>query len=229
MKRIFIVALALLIMIGGCALAEKTLNVSGSGTVYVDADIAYASLGVSCTGINLTEIQQSANQTIEAICAALEQAGLDPKNISTDSIYISPVYDYSERVEKLTGYQIDERLSIRTEDIDSLGAYIDAAFAAGANRFDSITFAVQDDSQAKKDALKLAVQDAYDKAAVIAQASGEEIDGVISISEGGQNSYYNTFSASDMLMKAESAAAGTTVRAAQINITADVQISYQLK
>ena len=230
MKKVLSIALAMLMLLGICALAEKTLNVTGSGTVYLDADIAYASLGVSYTGADLSVIQQQANETIEAVCKAMEEAGLDAKNISTDSINIYPMYDYSENEDKLTGYRIDERLSIRTENIDALGAYIDAAFAAGANTFDSITFSVKDDSQAKKDALKKAVQDAREKAEVIAEASGEEIDGVATISESEQYSYYNTDSRA-YIMKTESAdaAAGTTVRAAQINVSADVQIAYRLK
>ena len=202
-----------------------------SGTVYLDADIAYASLGVSYTGADLSVIQQQANETIEAVCQAMEEAGLDAKNISTDNINIYPMYDYSQNDVKLTGYRIDERLSIHTEDIDALGAYIDAAFAAGANTFNSIIFSVKDDSQAKKDALKLAVQDAREKAEVIAEASGEEIDSVVAISENAQYSYYNTdtnaYTADTTPMAAEGSA--TTVRVAQINVSADVQISYRLK
>ena len=230
MKKIISVVLAMLMLVGSCALAEKTLNVTGSGTVYMDADIAYALLGVSYTGTDLSVIQQQANETIEAVCAAMEAAGLDSKNISTDNISIYPTYDYSENEGKLTGYRIDERLSIHTEDIDVLGTYIDAAFAAGANTFDSITFSVKDDSQAKQDALKQAVQDAREKAEVIAEAAGEEIDSVITIAEEEQYSYYNTDSRA-YIMKSESAdmAAGTTVRAAQINVSANVQISYRLK
>lgn len=231
MKKVLSIVLAMLMLIGASALAEKTLNVTGSGTVYLDADIAYASLGVSYTGADLSVIQQQANETIEAVCQAMEEAGLDAKNISTDNINIYPMYDYSKNESKLTGYRIDERLSIHTEDIDALGAYIDAAFAAGANTFDSITFSVKDDSQAKKDALKKAVQDAREKAEVIAEASGEEIDSVITISENAQYSYYNrdtkAYTADIAPMAAEGSA--TTVRVAQINVSADVQISYRLK
>ena len=231
MKKVLSIVLAMLMLIGASALAEKTLNVTGSGTVYLDADIAYASLGVSYTGADLSVIQQQANETIEAVCQAMEEAGLDAKNISTDNINIYPMYDYSQNDVKLTGYRIDERLSIHTEDIDALGAYIDAAFAAGANTFNSIIFSVKDDSQAKRDALKLAVQDAREKAEVIAEASGEEIDSVVAISENAQYSYYNTdtkaYTADIAPMAAEGSA--TTVRAAQINVSADVQITYRLK
>ena len=82
----------------------------------------------------------------------------------------------------------------------------------------------------EKDALKKAVQDAREKAEVIAEASGEEIDSVVTISENEQYSYYNTDSRA-YIMKSESAdaGAGTTVRAAQINVSADVQITYRLK
>lgn len=229
MKRIFAVMLAFVLMLGCGALADVTLNVTGSGTVYMEADLATASLGVYLQGEDLETLQQEANATIAAICDALQTAGLDAKDISTNYIYINPRYDYSEMTERLVGYSVNNSLTIRTGDLDRIGAYIDAAFAAGANSFDSINFTVSDDTQARMQALELAVQDAHAKAEVIAKASGKQLMGMISISEGVQTDYWNN-SVSGSVMRAESmdAAAGTTVRAAQVKVTAEVQVSYDM-
>lgn len=233
MKRIIAMALMMAMLLGCAALAESTLNVTGSGTVYVAADRVSASLGISISGEDLGDLQNQANERMNAICQALLDAGLDGSNISTNYLYISPRYDYSGETERITGYSISNSLTITTDDIDSIGTYIDAAFAAGANTFDSINFSVKDESQAQTKALELAVADAQSKAEVIAAAAGRELGGILTISQGSEDeySYYNSTAGSGMYMREASAmdGAATTVRAAQIRVNAKVQISYELK
>ena len=232
MKKIFAVILALALLAGFSALADGAeLKVTGTGTVYMQADRASASLGVSLTGEDLGELQQRANNAVAAVVEALKEAGLDEKNIATNYIYISPRYDYSGDVERLVGYSINNSMTITTDQIDSIGTYIDAAFAAGANTFDSINFSVSDDSVARDQALELAVKDAQRKAEVIAAAAGEGLMGIEEIVEGTQNDYYyNSASGAAKYAVAEVAVedAGTTVRAAQVNVTATVQVTYGL-
>lgn len=231
MKRIFALAMALALLCGGALAEVESLKVSGSGTVYMMADRASATLGVNLSGEDLAQIQAEANNTVVAICDALQAAGLAAENISTNYIYISPRYDYSGEIERMVGYSINNSLTITTENIDAIGAYIDAAFAAGANTFDSIEFTVEDDSAARKQALELAVQDAMNKAEIIAAAAGRELGGIVEIDESGiVDPYYNSTSGGMRLAQtAEGAAdAGTTVRAAQVNVSANVQITYAM-
>ena len=232
MKRVFAILLALALLTGFGALAEEgELKVTGTGTVYMQADRVSASLGVNLSGEDLGELQQRANATIAAIVEALTEAGLDEKNIATNYIYISPRYDYSGDYERMIGYSINNSMTISTENIDSIGMYIDAAFAAGANTFDSIDFRVADDSEARMQALELAVKDAQQKAEVIAAAAGKGLGRIDEIVEGSQNDYYynNTSGvARNLIMEEAAMDMGTTVRAAQVSVTATVQISYEL-
>ena len=231
MKRVFAILIALMMLAGAALADESKLVVNGTGTVYMEADQASASLGVTMMGEDLAELQRNANETVAAICTALRNAGLDEKDISTNYIYISPRYDYSGDVERMVGYSINNTMTIRTDQMDKIGAYIDAAFAAGANTFDSIEFTVKDDTEARKQALQLAVQDARDKAEVIAAAAGMALESVDEIREISQNDYYyNAASGSAKFMVEEAAQydAGTTVRAARVKVTANVEISYEL-
>lgn len=231
MKKIISICIVFAMLLGCSAFAAVALNVSGSGTVYMQADIVSASLGVNLNGTDLEALQQQVNQTVAKICTALVDAGLEEKDISTNYLFISPRYDYSGETEEITGYSINNSLSIRTEDIENIGAYIDAAFAAGANTFDSIEFTVKDDSEGRKQALTIAVEDARSKAETIAAAAGMKISGMTSISEGAQQDYwYNSASGNVKYAMTEDAAAGmgTTVRAAQVKVTANVQVTYDM-
>ena len=219
-----------MILASSAALAESVLNVSGHGTVMVEADTVTVCLGVSLMGRDLTELQQQANSAIENVCAALKAQGVDEKDISTNYLYIYPQYDYSSDIASVTGYSINNSMTIVTKSIDTVGELIDAAFAAGANNFDSISFSVQDDTEARNQALELAVQNAFEKAEVIANASGKAIESILSIDETGSAYDYNSSSGVAKGYSTEAAYdAGTTVRAAQIAVSASVKMTFEIK
>lgn len=232
MKKLICVCMILALICAG-ALAEGVLNVSGTGTVYMTADRVSATMGVTMTGEDVAEMQREVNATLNTICAALTEAGLEENEISTNSIYIYPQYDYSENVQKLVGYSISSSINVTTDDVDSIGEYIDAAFAAGANTFDSISFSATDTAEAKKQALEIAVQSAMEKAEVIANAVGGALGELKAVSEGDAGMYSNVYedNAGDARVYAEKAIAGsgTSVHAAQISVTANVQLTYELR
>ena len=89
----------------------------------------------------------------------------------------------------LAGYYAGSTLAIRVTDMEQVGEVIDAAFAAGANTLNGITFSATDTKDAKAKALKAAVEDAREKAEVLAAASDLELLSIESITEGGTFSY----------------------------------------
>lgn len=233
MKKIIAFLMVLLLICCTAFADESKLSVSGSGTVYMEADQVSATLGVMLSGKDLAEVQAQVNETVARVCEALEQVGLAEENISTNHIYVSPRYDYGSMgdEQELVGYTVNNSLSILTTDTDAIGMYIDTAFEAGANSFDSIAFSVQDDSEAQDKALELAVQEAFRKAEVIAAASGRNIEGILEINEDDMNASYNNGGVAAYRMVATEAAgaADTTVRAAQVSVSASVQIIFELK
>lgn len=235
MKKVFAILLALALVLGCSALADdSTLVVSGSASVCLEADYVSAVLGVNLSGKDLASLQQQVNSTVEAICTALVDAGMEEKGITTNYIYITPNYNYgmsSSGEPEFSGYTIENTLSIETDKIDMLGSYIDAAFAAGANSFNSINFSAKDDAQARRLALEMAVKDAWEKAEIIAAASGKTIESIEEIREGGVSSYaksaYDTGNGYAVMESASEI--GTTVRASQVLVSAEVQITYEMK
>ena len=188
MKKMFamLLCLAILALGTGAALAEGTkLTVSGSGTVLVESDLAVVTVGVREASTDVLVAQSTVNEKIAAIKQALLEAGAKESEINTDSINIYANYDYSDNTEVIVGYTANNTLSVRTTDIDNVGALIDAAFAAGANTLDNVQFTVQDDSEAREQALTKAVEDARRKAEVLAAAAGLQIASIESIAESG--------------------------------------------
>ena len=234
MKKMFamLLCLAILALGTGAALADgTTLSVTGSGTVLVESDLAIVTVGVQETSKDVLEAQSTVNEKIAAIKQALLDAGVEESEINTDSINIYANYDYSDNTEVIVGYTARNSLSVRTTDMDNVGSLIDAAFVAGANTLDNVQFTVQDDTQAREQALTMAVEDARRKADVLASAAGLQVASIESISEGGVSVYdsMRNYAADTVMAAEESGGAGTLVQAALVSVDATVCMEFELQ
>ena len=234
MKKMFaiLLCLAILALGTGAALADGTkLSVTGSGTVLVESDLAIVTVGVQETSKDVLAAQSTVNEKIAAIKQALLDAGVQESEINTDSINIYANYDYSDNTEVIVGYTARNSLSVRTTDMDNVGSLIDAAFAAGANTLDNVQFTVQDDTQAREQALTMAVEDARRKADVLASAAGLQVASIERISEGGVSVYdsMRNYAADTVMAAEESGGAGTLVQAALVSVDATVSMEFQLQ
>ena len=235
MKKLLVLltCVALLALCAGPALAEgegTKLSVSGNGTVLVESDLAIVTVGVREASADVLVAQASVNEKIAAIKQALLDAGVQETEINTDSINIYANYDYSDNTEVIVGYTANNSLSVRTTDIDNVGALIDAAFAAGANTLDNVQFTVQDDSEAREQALTKAVEDARRKADVLAAAAGMQVTAIESIAESGVYTYDSMRNFAQMDAAAtEGSGAGTLVQAALVSVDASVLMDFILQ
>ena len=226
MKKLLIMIIAAAMILGcSAALAQNaSLTVQGAGMVYVDADRATISIGVRETGEQLADVQAAVNQKIADVISALKEMGIGEDDISTNAINIYANYDYSTDVEQLTGYTGYNSIFVTTSDVANVGAYIDAGFAAGANNLDNVEFYASDTTEAGKQALAMAVENARIKAEVLAQASGMRLGSIVEIREGAVDEYNMPV----MYAKTEEAGAGTQVIASRQRVNAAVSITFDL-
>lgn len=226
MKKIPALMLSVLLVLSVfSAVAETSINVSGSGEVLVNADYAIVTLGVVSVQKDVMKAQNAVNSAINKIRSALIESGVQKEDINTDQIRIRANYDYSDSQEKITGYNVSSTLSILTKDMDNVGAIIDLAFENGANTLNGIDFYAENTDEARKEALTLAVSDARMKAEAIAAAAGLKITGIERISE----SYsYTQESAKNAVFSAdaETMGAATIVQSAKLTVQASVNIEF---
>ena len=234
MKKLIATMLALIVCaFGMSALAEGTkLSVSGTGVVSVLADQVSVTLGVTETNAEVKAAQEAVNAKINAIYDALIAAGVEKKDIGTDRISISAEYSDSSILRsggELTGYTASNTITIQSKDLDQVGAYIDLAFEAGANTLDSIDFSSSDTEEAKREALKLAVENARDKANTIAEALNMQVSRVVQVTENGTYSYGSYASgAKFMNSRADSAETATILHAATLQVQAQIEIEFEM-
>ena len=230
MKKLILFAVALIIMLMAVpVMAETEIIVNGTGEMRVSADTAVISLGVSARDKDVLNAQQKVNETIAAIRIALTGQGVKEENINTEFINIYVTYDYLNGEEEVAAYNASSTLAIKVTDMETVGALIDSSFAAGANTLNGISFSASDTEEAKNAALKKAVEDAKQKAEILAEASGLKITGIKIISEGGVFSYENNVGnvyakALDTVEAPQEA--GTVVQAAKLIVNASISITF---
>ena len=233
MKKLLSIALVLILALASCsALAEgAVLTVQGAGYVSLNSDTASVTLGVRKFAKDVKTAQQAVNLTMDNLVEGLLAVGVDKKDMSTSTIYIYPEYDYNYEEgeeEAIRGYSAVNSLTIVTADIDSVGALIDAAFDSGANSLDDVSFSASDTQEASNEALRLAIENAREKAEVMAEAAGAKLGGLLSLQE--QDGYY--YGASIPYAKnglaTEDAGASTQVFAAKQQVTATVTMQFEL-
>ena len=90
-----------------------------------------------------------------------------------------------ERV--LTGYQVNNQLTVKVRDLDSVGEIIDGVTESAGNltRVDGISFSIEDSTELQSEARAAAVEDLQAKARQVAALAGVELGPLVFISESG--------------------------------------------
>ena len=229
MTKVMALVLMMVLLLSTAA-AETKITVSGTGETQVSADTAVISLGVSARDKDVLKAQQKVNETIAAIRKALLAQQVAEDCINTDYMNIYAMYEYTGEEEQIAAYNANSTLAIKVTDMDSVGTLIDAAFAAGANTLNGISFSASDTEEAKAESLRKAVADARRKAEVLAEAAGLRITKMEGIAEGGTYSFENSvgnFSAKGLGAEETAMDAGTVVQAARLIVNASVTITFE--
>ncbi|MEO8468714.1 MAG: SIMPL domain-containing protein [Chloroflexota bacterium] len=164
---------------------EHTIAVSGTGRVVISPDIADLRLGVSITAKTVKAARTANATAMTAVIASLKKLGIAGKDIQTTTLSLQPVYDYSANssAPRLTGYSLSNGIAVTIRNLDLVGDAIDGALGAGATTMDGVSFRVDDQVAAERQAREAAMAEAKSKAQTLATAAGVSIKGVASINE----------------------------------------------
>ena len=207
------------------------LDVAGAGEVTLTPDTATFYVEIYTEAKEAAAAQADNATRTEAVTAALIAAGVSEKNIQTQNLYLTEIYDYDKSPAVITGYRMTTTLFVTVTPIDKAGVAIGAAVAAGATGTSGLSLTVSDKSEAYQQALKAAIADAAGKAAAMAEALGVELSAVpVSVTETSQSEaipYDNGYTRSESAgIKDE--VAEMPISAGEITVTARVVVVYEM-
>ncbi len=203
------------------------LDLTAEGSVDRVPDVAQITAGV-VTQAATAQAAMAENATkMAATLAALRRAGIAPRDMQTASVDLAPQYRYGENQPPiLTGYQATNQVRLRLRATERAGAVLDSLVAAGVNRIDGPTLAVDQPDAALDEARGLAVAAAQKRAALYARAAGLRVVRILQISEDGEG---GVAPQPPMMAMARSAkAADTAIVAGEQKLAVRVSVSFEL-
>ncbi|HKI06475.1 MAG TPA: SIMPL domain-containing protein [Thermoanaerobaculia bacterium] len=211
------------------------LTVSGSGEARVAPDEATVRLGVVAQAPTARAAQDQVNRAAGAVLEAIRKLDVKAEDIQTSGLSLQPLYSQGRpgtqesQTPRITGYQANNTVTIRTGDLTKVGPIIDAGLGAGANTLDGVDFGLRNDEAARAQALADAALKARAKAQTLAKALGLSLGSILEVAEGGISVSPPPYPRGGMLrMAAESAMADTPVSAGQVGVQASVTIRYRI-
>ncbi len=202
--------------------AERLITVTGHGMVAVAPDTAMIRIGVTTQGKTAHDASTANAKHMTKVIGTIEQSGIAQKDIQTSQLSLQPQYDSKNGANRLLGFQVTNRVTVRIRKIADLPAVLDKAISAGANEMSGISFLVSGENKLLDRARADAVADARRKAELYAKAAGATVGKVVAITEQGSSPPPRPFQA----LRASGSA--VPVAPGQEMLRATVTVSYEL-
>ncbi|MBI3438648.1 MAG: SIMPL domain-containing protein [Proteobacteria bacterium] len=204
------------------------LSMSAEGKVEGRPDMATINLGVQTEAQTAQAAVQANAQRMTALLAALRRAGIAERDIQTSNVSVNPQQQYREnRPPIVTGYQANNTVTAKIRAIDTVGRVIDATVAAGGNTVNGVYFSYQNPDAQMDAARRNAIQEARRRAEIYASALNMHVARVVAVQEGGGYSPPVPMMMARGLASAD--AAPTPVEPGQIETTATVSVTFELR
>ena len=208
-----------------------TIRVSATGEASAQPDRAFIDFGVETQAATAQAASAENARRMEQVIAAVVRAGVARQDVQTRDYSVFPVYEQPapgrETVEpRIVGYRVTNTVSAQTDDVRRVGALIDAALGAGANRSYGLRFGFRDPSRAQAEALRDAIRRARAEAEVIAQGLGVTLGRVVDASTASQPRAFPVMAEARMM--ADAAAVQTPVEPGRQQVQATITLVYQV-
>ncbi len=207
---------------------ERVITMTGEASAAAVPNIAMVQAGTATQARTAKEALEINNKIMTRALAALKEAGIAEKDITTAQLTVQPQIEYkSAATPRVYAYLASHRLSVKLRDVTKLGETIDRLTEAGINSIDQIGFEVENWSAKLDDTRKEAIIDARRKASLMAEAAGAKLGKVLQINvEGGERPMPRM----EAVMRAAPApmAVATPVANGEQNLRLQVSVTWEL-
>ena len=234
MKKSLLIILCLTLLLTASVQAapasqtDSLVTVTGHAEMAVVPDAAFVSVGIVTTGADVATAKRNNDAIMSTILAEVLSLGIDKDQVRTAGFTIQPQYKQTAKYDDyqtITGYQVQNVVSIAIHDFALISPVIDRCTQAGANQIHSLRFAVKDESKIKAQLLEQAVRDGKAKAATIANALDMSLGKSVSV----QVSSYSNHGSYDTMSVNKGLSSSTPINAGTVTLSADVNIVFLMQ
>ncbi|OBA96088.1 hypothetical protein A5662_18435 [Mycobacteriaceae bacterium 1482268.1] len=162
----------------------RQVTVVGSGEVQGKPDTLNVNVSIEATAPDVTAAMNQTSDRMQAVIDALVNSGIDRNDIATTNVTLQPQYGGGDNP-TIIAYRASNSITVKIRNLTNASQTLGLIGTTGgdATRINSVSYAIDDDSQLVKDARTRAFDDAKDRAEQYAQLAGLTLGKVISISE----------------------------------------------
>ena len=163
------------------AAEPNTIAVSGMAEQEVAPDMAYIDVGINVRADNAETARTQEAQIASQIRRALLGLAITDNDLQNTSYYLYQEYKVDRNgVRTADKYVLDSSIKVTVKDLDKLSQVIDNVVKAGATNISNITYALSTQNIIQRQLLATAVENARDKAAVVANAGSRTLGNMLS-------------------------------------------------
>ena len=206
------------------------LNINASSDVKASPDVAMLTAGVVSVAPNVAAAMKDNTLKMNALFAAVKEAGITDKDMQTSGFNIQPQYVYAENLPpKIMGYQVANNLTIKVRDMTKIGAMLDALASSGANQVSGPDFTIDNPDALMDKARAEAVIKARARAEIYAKAANLKIKRITAISEQSMGQPMPVYKTARMEMAADSGAGAAPIAAGEMALSVTVNVGFELE
>ncbi len=184
--RFFPIALLAMTMLASPVVADEAARevaVSGKGEISVVPDQATLTLGVEMRAREMEPAKQQVSQIVSEFLKLAARLDIDKQHLNTSQLTIRPEYDWNttNRQRRLTGFYVARQIRVELKDLEKIGPLMERATSLGVNQVNGPYFSSSREAELRREALRLAAEDARRNAQVVATALGASLGPVRSI------------------------------------------------
>jgi hypothetical protein len=207
----------------------RTIVVDANAEVSAAPDFVTLGFGVDTRATTAAEAVTKNAKVATDVMAALKTTLAGKGTISFSGYSLGPEYKRNQNgfVGKIIGYNAQNTVRVETAATNLVGALIDAATDAGANRVDSIGFAVKNDAELKNQANTTAAQTARAKARVLASALDVKLGPLLTVTTNAEQ-FQQPVGFTRMALH-HMGAPETPIEPGTISLVAHVTLTYEIQ
>jgi uncharacterized protein YggE len=210
----------------GTGQESRGITVMAQGEVSADPDLAMITVGVETRDETAGLAAAQNAERMSDVMDALRQMDIAEEDIQTVDYSIQAEIDWESDEQRVIGYVVSNSVRVKIRDVEKVGDVLDAVTEAGANNVYGIQFSFDDPSALQEQARAEAMAEARQRAEALADLAGVRLGAARTISE--------SFTETPYYMDAVYSVAeggrggGTSVSSGQLEVTVQVQVTYDI-
>ncbi len=197
--------------------------------VEVEPDMVNINAGVTTQAMTASAALTQNSQAMQRVIDRLRSLGIPERDIQTTRINLNARFDYDQqtRSQVFRGYEASNQVQVTLRDTESVGGVLDALVQAGANNINGPRFSVSDDTEAKAEARRRALERSRRMAMDYAAVAGYSNVRVLQISESVTGRAREEYAADAIMVTAQRSGGAPPVQPGMVETGVTVAVTYE--